>query len=403
MLEDLEPEALRLALVVALVLAALGWIAALLLWRRGDRISAERDRLEENARHGGEVEGRARDAFEALVRPIDRALERTHEELARLGRDNAGLRSQVKGMVRANRELSRETSKLGQALRRPNVRGRWGEIQLERVVELAGMRPYCDFSAQELVQGADGRRQRPDLVVRLPNERLLAVDAKTPIDAYLDALDAEGEGDEAAADDHLARFAMAVVQQVDRLARKEYWLQFERSPEFVIMFVPGDQLVDAALSARPDLLEHAAARDVILASPSTLIGLLRAVHAGWREQRLSDGARELYELGRELHRRSAEAFAHTETLGRSLASAVERYNSLVSAVDDHVLPTLRRFEEEGAASNRSVANPARIGVIPRAPRDEVSPAPRRKRRRRRAGRAEPNAGNLSSRDRHDPE
>ncbi len=391
-LEALETEALVIALAVALTVGVLGWLVALGAWRRGVALRFERDLLRDRVRDTADFDARARDAFEALagqtlrrsnaefltlaretlrvqetrgaaelegrrvaveglVRPIGAALEKTHAELERLGRENAGLRAQVKGMLAANRELAKETGKLSQALRRPNVRGRYGEIQLERVVELAGMRPYCDFSVQETVHGEASLR--PDLVVRLPNDRIVVVDAKTPIDGYLDAVQTRGS----TRAEHLARFAAAVVDQVDRLSRKEYWAQFERSPEFVVMFVPGDQLVDAALRERPDLLEHAARRDVILASPSTLIGLLRAVHAGWREKRLEDGARKLFELGRELHRRAASVLGHTDDLGGSLRAAVERYNLLVGSLEQRLVPTLRRFEESGAGSSKELVEP----------------------------------------------
>lgn len=413
-LEALQADALDPGLAGALAGCALGWAAALLLWRRSVKLGFERDHLERRLAETGDFETRARDAFEALaskalrrsnhellalarqtlraqegrgaaelerrraavealVAPIGDALERTHAELSRLGRENAGLRAQVKGMQAASRELSRETGRLSQALRSPNVRGRYGEIQLERVVELAGLRPYCDFAAQATVRDGEGRAQRPDLVVRLPNERVVAVDAKTPIDAWLDAVQAETRR---SAREHMARFAASVAAEVERLSRKEYWAQFERSPEFVVMFMPGDQLVDAALRERPGLLEEAAARDVVIASPATLIGLLRAVHAGWREKRLEEGARELYALGRELHRRAAGVLSHADELGRSLGAAVDRYNALVGSLEQRMLPALRRFEESGAGSSRDLLEPRRLD-------DALRPA------RRRSGAAAP--------------
>ena len=375
MLEGLEPELLTQALVLALIVAGVGWVVALVAWRRPAR--AGNDGQSDAAGQSDTAGLGAAGELARQVKPIGQALARTEKELQRLGRDNAGLRAQIQAMLNANKELSRETSRLSRALRRPNVRGRYGEIQLERVVELAGMRPYCDFGTQVSVETGEGRALRPDLVVRLPNERVVVVDAKTSLDAFLDAVEADAP---ATAKAHRARFAAAVAQQVERLSRKEYWAQFERSPEFVVMFIPGDQFIDMALRARPKLLEEAAERDVILASPSTLIGLLRAVHMGWREKRLSDSAQELLALGRELHERSAGVMAHADVLGASLGRAVERYNAFVGSMEERVLPTLRRFEENGAGSSKQVIEPREVELVPR---------PTRKRRRRKRRRADP--------------
>ena len=340
MLEGLEADELFRALVLAMVVGAAGWVLALIWWRRGVALASERDHALARQSDVAELDQR--------IGPIDEALERTHLELQRLGRDNAGLRAQIKGVLAANKELSRETSRLSRALRRPNVRGRYGEVQLERVVELSGMRPYCDFGTQVSVEKKDGGALRPDLVVHLPNDRVVVVDAKTSLDAFLDAVEADSP---AKAKAHRTRFAASVKEQIDRLSRKAYWAQFERSPEFVVMFIPGDQLIDMALRARPSLIEEAAEKDVILASPSTLIGLLRAVHVGWREKRLTDSARELFELGRELHERSAGVLSHADALGASLRGAVDRYNAFVGSMEERVLPTLRRFEENGACTH----------------------------------------------------
>ena len=287
-------------------------------------------------------------AVDQLVRPIHEVLDKTERRLREIERDRveayAGLRTQVKGMLATSAELRAETAKLAAAMGRPSVRGRYGEIQLQRVAELAGMQQYCDFDVQTGVRDEHGRLQRPDMVVRLPNGRVLAVDAKMSLDAYLEALGAENDADREIA---LDRFAENMVRQVTELSRKGYWKQFTESPEFVVMFVPGDQFIDAALERRPDLVELSARRNVILASPSTLIGLLRAVHVGWREQKLSESARELFELGHELHERVGVAMGHADKLGDLLEQTVKRYNGLVASVETRLIPTLRKFEERG--------------------------------------------------------
>jgi DNA recombination protein RmuC len=283
-----------------------------------------------------------------LIQPIGEALKKTQEELRKIetARVDAysGLRAQVQGIATTHDDLRRETARLVQALSNPNVRGRYGEIQLQRVAELAGMRAFCDFALQDAVRDGQGRLLKPDMTVRLPNERIIAVDAKTNISAYIEALKAATAAE---AEPLMERFAQTVVEQVQALGKKNYWREFADSPEFVVMFVPGDQFVDAALARRPDLIDLAAQSNVILASPSTLIGLLRAVSVGWREKQLGDNARELLKLGKELHGRVATALGYSDKLGRSLKSAVEDYNQFVASIEARVLPTLRRFEESG--------------------------------------------------------
>ncbi len=296
-------------------------------------------------------------AIDELVQPIRDALSKTSDEIKKVERGHLGLSQQVTQMQAANTALREETGKLSQALRKPNVRGRYGEIQLERVVELAGMRAYCDFTLQENLRDEHGKLSKPDLVVRLPNERIIAVDAKTSIDSYLDALDAKTDEEQRTL---LARYAENVVQQAQKLNRREYWKHFDSSPEFVVMFIPGDQLIDAALEQRPDLLDLAAQWNIVIASPSTLIGLLRAVHVGWREKNLSDSAQELFQLGRELHERAAIALGHAAKVGDSLNQARASYNKFVSSVDARLVPTLRKFEERGASSTKTLEEPRQI-------------------------------------------
>ncbi len=308
----------------------------------------------------------SRKAVEALVGPIAESLKKTGGAIEQLQQDRAAssarISEQVQQVAAGAEQLRRETANLTQALRKPHVRGRWGELQLRRVVELAGMRDWCDFSEQENTTGPDGDPLRPDLIVRLPNERTIVVDAKTNIEAYLEALEAPTEPDRAA---HLDRFARHVSDQASALGKKGYWSRFEGSPDFVVMFIPGDQFIDGALSRRPDLLDHAAAQRVILASPSTLIGLLRAVYVGWREQRVAERAEELIRLGRELHERVAVVLGHATKLGESLAGAVDKYNDFQASLDRRIMPTLRRFEELEARSARELPEPPMIETRPR--------------------------------------
>jgi DNA recombination protein RmuC len=294
-------------------------------------------------------------AVDALLKPIQESLKKTDEKLGAMEKERVGayegLLTQVKQMQESGRQLTEKTGDLVKALRKPQVRGRYGEIQLERVVEIAGMRPYCDFTTQSSSRDEDGKLQRPDMVVKLPNGRVVIVDAKCNIEAYLDAVEAD---EPLIVDGHLDRFARHVVDQVKKLSDKEYWKTDAGSAEFVVMFVPGDQFVDAALSRRPELLDAAAQQGVIIASPSTLIGLLRAVHVGWREKSLSDNANELFTLGKELHERVGKVVEYIGSLGKAIDATRERYNKLVGSVETRVMPTLRRFEEKGAASSKAI-------------------------------------------------
>ncbi len=300
-------------------------------------------------------------AVESMVKPITDTLAETKRKIDEIEKERAATFAQVSeqivGMRLAGDALRKETANLVQALRKPQVRGRYGEVQLRRVAELAGMRDYCDFSEQTSARDGDGKLLRPDLIVQLPNGRVIAVDAKTNIDAYIDAVESSTPE---RAEEHLERFARHVAEQSVALANKRYWSQLEGSPEFTVMFVPGDQFIDAALQRRPDLLETAAQHGVILASPSTLIGLLRAVAVGWREKKLSDSANELFKLGRELHARSANVLDAVARVGRSLGSAAGAYNELVGSLDSRLMPTLRKFEERDAKSSEKIADPAPV-------------------------------------------
>lgn len=313
-----------------------------------------------------ELESR-RAAVDALVKPISETLRKAGETMETMERERvrayAELREQARSLAESNAALRARADDLVAALRKPQVRGRYGEIQLRRVVELAGMRGYCDFDEQAAVVTSEGRSLRPDMVVRLPNERTVVVDAKTNIEAYLDAIEADSPE---RAEEHLERFARHVAEQADKLARKEYASQFERAPDFIVMFIPGDQFIDAALQRKPQLLDLAAQRGVILASPSTLIGLLRAVHVGWRDHGLTEQAERLLRLGAELHERVAVALGHAEALGDSLRQSVERFNKFVGSVERNLLPTVRKFEEGGARSGKTVPQLGEIEVSTRS-------------------------------------
>lgn len=293
----------------------------------------------------GVIEGRKAEVA-SLVKPIAETLAKQDEKLAALEKERAGahaaIRAQIEQMANSNAMLQRETSQLVQALREPRVRGFYGEIQLKRVAELAGMREYCDFVEQDQTVDGEGRRLRPDMIVRLPNNRHVVVDAKANIQPYMDALRA---GTPEAAEACLKRFAEGVARQAVELGKKDYWKQYEGSADFVVMFVPGDQFVDAAIARRPDLLELAASQRVILASPSTLIGLLRAVAVTFREEKLAKEAEELMKLGRELHERASVAMGHVERLGRAISQTVGHYNAFVGSYEMRMEPTLKRFAE----------------------------------------------------------
>lgn len=290
-----------------------------------------------------------------LVKPIGEVLSATREKLESIEKARAesfaALHERMELVTQAGRGLREETNKLTRALSRPEVRGQYGEIQLRRVAELAGMTSYCDFTEQTSVRDSEGSLLRPDMVVNLPNDRVIAVDAKTNTYAYIEAVNA---ADDAEREQHLERFARHVQDQAKKLADKKYWSQFDGSPEFVVMFVPGDHFIDAALSRKPELIDFAAQHGVILASPSTLIGLLRAVAVGWREERLAQEARGLWELGKELHERAAVAFEHAGKLGDSIRQSVERYNRLVGSIDSRLVPTLKKFEDAGAGSAKAL-------------------------------------------------
>ncbi|MBS0386892.1 MAG: DNA recombination protein RmuC [Proteobacteria bacterium] len=289
-------------------------------------------------------------ALAHLVEPISKALEKTEQQLQGIERERrdafTSLRTQIEQLTLGQSALQRETRNLVGALRRPEVRGRWGELTLRRVVEVAGMSEHCDFSEQASVSGAEGTL-RPDLIVRMPEGRDLVVDAKTPLDAYLDAVEAGTDEARAAA---LARHAQQLEARVRELASKAYWSQFKKSPEFAVLFLPGDQFLSAALAERPELLENAMRQGIVIATPSTLIALFKAVAYGWRQAVVAEHAARILELGQDLHKRLGSFAGHLERAGQRLGSAVEAYNSAIGSLEKQVLPQARKFTELGAVS-----------------------------------------------------
>ena len=292
-----------------------------------------------------------RQAIEHLLTPLADQLGRYEQSLRRLELDRqraySELSAQVQQLSQSQERLQAETRNLVTALRAPATRGRWGEMQLRRVVEMAGMLEHCDFAEQVHADGDEGRL-RPDMVVHLPGAKHVVVDAKVPLQAFLDASDAVDEPSRKA---HFVSHARHLRAHVDALAKKSYWQQFTDTPEFVVAFIPGDPLLAAALESDPSLLEHAVANHVLLATPTTLIGLLRAVAYGWQQDALAENAREVQQIGRELYRRLATFGEHMARAGRSLGGAVDAYNKAVGSLERNVMPQARRFQQLGVGGS----------------------------------------------------
>lgn len=328
-----------------------------------DLAKATLEKFQSEAR--GDLDSR-RKAVEGLVAPIRESLDRVGgqvQDLEKARREAYGaLTEQVKSLAGAQKELRSETGNLVKALRAPNVRGRWGEMQLRRVVEMAGMVAHCDFVEQQTLGGGD-ERLRPDLIVKLPAGKNVVVDAKAPLDAYLRALEAEDEeARRAAMRDH----ARQIRDHMTRLGSKAYWEQCGDAPEFVVMFLPGESFFSAALEEDPALIEEGVGRQVILATPTTLIALLRAVAYGWRQERVAESAREVSALGRELYARLRTLTGHFEGMGRGLERAVEAYNKAVGSYESRVLVSARKFTDYGSAPDGDIDPVFPLEKTPRA-------------------------------------
>ena len=285
-------------------------------------------------------------ATRALMDPVEKSLSQLNERITQVEKERsqlaAGLREQVSTVVAASENLRRETYALSTALRRPQVRGAWGELQLRRVVEVSGMLDHCDFYEQASDVTSADARIRPDLKVMLGGDKFVYVDSKVPLAAYLDAMEADSDTDRQA---KLQQFGEHVKGHVDKLSAKEYWKVDSHSPEFVVLFIPNEALAAEALTQRPDLHEYAAGRNIILATPTTLIGMLRAVAYGWKQAALADSAAEVFTLGRELHDRLSTMGGHFSRLGRSLQSSVNAYNATLGSLEGRVLVSARRLRD----------------------------------------------------------
>jgi len=310
-----------------------------------------------------------RTAIEALVKPVAESLGQFQSRIGEIevARQSAyvELREQVRALGEGQLGLQRETASLVRALRQPAGRGQWGELQLRRVVELAGMQEHCDFETQHHTTSDDGRHLRPDLIVRIPGGKTVVVDAKTPMDAYLDALEAVDHDERDAC---LRRHARQVHGHIQQLGSKNYTAQFDAAPEFTVLFLPSESFFSAALAIDPGLIERGVEHGVILATPTTLIALLRAIACGWRQEAMDENAREILALGRTLHERIGKLTGHFSKLGRSLAAAVDSYNKTIGALESRVLPTARKFEElKATPHNAAIAAPQSVDQLPRQP------------------------------------
>lgn len=368
MLRPVTASTLAVVIVCLAVGAALGWLAARA--RAATQLAELRATL--HATHEGEARleqslralsyeatAESHEAVSRAVAPLQETLRRYEQRVAELERDRTEAYAELRAV---SGELRDETKQLVAALRAPQVRGRWGEHQLRRIVEAAGMLEHCDFSEQ-VTGDIEGQGVRPDLVVRLQGDRTVVVDAKAPFEAYLAAMEA---GDEAGRERHLATHAAHLRRHVDALAAKSYWAAFAQSPEFVVLFVPADPFLDAALRHDPSLLEHAFRRDIVLATPATLVALLRTVAYAWRQEALARNAAAVHTLARELYGRLSTMGEHLAKVGGSLGGAVTAYNKAIGSLEARVLVSARKLAELGVADEELPA-PPQVELAPRQP------------------------------------
>jgi DNA recombination protein RmuC len=308
-------------------------------------------------------------AIESLVAPIRDALTKTEAQIHAIERDRidafATINVQMEALAIGQNSLSRETRNLVTALRRPNVRGQWGEITLRRLVELSGMSLHIDFTEQQH-RSTESGAIRPDMVVHMPENRDIVVDVKTPLDAYLAAVEAQDDAERAS---QLRRHSQIVGARIRELASKQYWSQFERSPDFVVLFLPGDQFLSAALQENPALIDESMRQNVMLATPTSLVALLKVISYGWKQTLLAENAAEIRSLGEDLYKRLAVFGEHLSRLGKSLGGSVDAFNKAVGSLEQQVLPAARRFPELGLRVSRDIEPIEPITDLTRIPRD----------------------------------
>lgn len=302
-------------------------------------------------------------AIAQLVKPLEESLHKVDGKITQLEQARtsayARLDEQLKALLTSQTSLEKETGNLVRALRTPAVRGRWGEIQLRKVVEMAGMLNYCDFVEQET---ADSGRLRPDMIVKLPNGRNIVVDSKAPLQAYLESLEAPSDAERKAC---LRQHARQIRDHLQKLSAKNYWQQFQPTPEFVVLFLPGETFFSAALGQDPGLIEAGVDQKVLLATPTTLIALLRSVAYGWQQEQLTENAMLISQLGRELYDRLSTMSAHFSQMGKGLERAVDSYNKGIASLDSRVLVSARKFKDLGAGSSKELDSGAQIEKAPR--------------------------------------
>ncbi len=309
--------------------------------------------------------GKKEQAVEQMVKPIRELIEKTHSQIRQIEHERkeafGSISKQLEMLARAQIELQGETRNLVQALRRPEVRGQWGEITLRRLVELAGMVEYCDFYEQEHTRTEDGA-VRPDMILRMPGGREVVIDVKTPLDAYLSAIEAP---DDTTRKLHLERHSRNVRERVAELSGKAYWKQFKNSPDFVVLFIPGEHFLSAAIDLDPTLLEDALRRRVILATPISLMALLRAIAYGWKQEAIAENAEHIRDLGEDLYKRLTTFSNHLARVGQSLGSSLDHYNRAVGSFERQLLPGARKFTEMGIHPAKTLEPPEQIEKAPR--------------------------------------
>jgi len=313
---------------------------------------AEENLKQHHIQAQGELTQREK-AVESMIKPIRESLEKTERELRRIEGDRqqsyGSLNKHLETMALTQQQLHTETRNLVKALRRPEVRGRWGELTLKRLVELSGMVEHCDFEEQK--QGGIDQVVRPDMVVHLPAGRDIVVDVKTPLDAYLSALEADSDQDK---QHHITRHAGVIRSRIRELAAKAYWKQFSQAPDFVILFIPGEQFLSAAMDADDSLFEYAIKNKIILTTPSSFVGVLRAVAFGWRQQQLNENTEHIREIGEQLYKRLCTFTDHLTRLGKALNQAAEMYNKSMGTLQRQVIPGARKFTELGISEHQNL-------------------------------------------------